>query len=69
MTFVSCCLQANKACKEDDAILATIEDATANNFIKAKLTANSWIGATDATKVGTCSSPTIKSHSSQAKMF
>jgi len=44
--------KANKACKEDGAILATIEDATANNFIKAKLTANSWTGATDAVKEG-----------------
>ena len=69
MTFVSCCLQANKACKEDDAILATIEDATANNFIKAKLTANSWIGATDAVKVSTVAPQLRATVSSQAKMF
>ena len=46
--------QANKACKDlGNAILATIEDNTACNFIKGKLSANSWIGATDAAKVST----------------
>ena len=46
--------QANKACKAlGSAILATIEDNTANTFIKGKLTANSWTGATDAAKVST----------------
>merc|ERR1712203_1091084 len=40
--------KANKACKDfGNAILATIDGNTANNFIKGKLTANSWIGATD----------------------
>merc|ERR1739848_213134 len=38
--------KAKKACENlGSAILATIEDNTANNFIKGKLTANSWIGA------------------------
>ena len=47
-----CFLQANKACRAlGSAILATIEDDTANNFIKGKLSANSWIGGTDAKKV------------------
>ena len=46
--------QANKACKAlGSATLATIEDNTANNFIKGKLDANSWIGYTDAAKVST----------------
>ena len=46
--------QANKACKDfGNAILATIEDNTANAFIKGKLTASSWTGATDAAKVST----------------
>ena len=54
MTFFSCFLQANKACKDlGDAILATIEDSTACDFIKGKLSANSWIGATDVKKVST----------------
>ena len=47
-----CFLQANKACRAlGSAILATIEDSTANNFIKGKLSGNSWIGGTDAKKV------------------
>ena len=46
--------QANKACKDlGSAILATIEDNTACNFIKGKLSANSWIGATDDSTVST----------------
>ena len=46
--------QANKACKDlGSATLATIEDNTANTFIKGKLSANSWIGYTDAAKVST----------------
>ena len=50
--------QANKACKDlGSAILATIEDNTACNFIKGKLSANSWIGATDASKVSTVFNP------------
>merc|ERR1712051_869885 len=45
--------KANKACKDlGDAILATIEDSTACDFIKGKLSANSWIGATDVKKDG-----------------
>merc|ERR1711971_968456 len=45
--------KANKACKDlGDAILATIEDSTACDFIKDKLSANSWIGATDVKKEG-----------------
>jgi len=45
--------KANKECKKlGSAILATIKDSTANNFIKAKLTANSWTGATDVAKEG-----------------
>ena len=54
MTFFSCFLQANKACKAlGDAILATIEDSTANTFIKGKLSGNAWTGATDVKKVST----------------
>ena len=50
--------QANKACKDlGDAILATIEDSAVNTFIKDKLSANSWIGATDASKVSTVFNP------------
>merc|ERR1712166_15695 len=46
--------KANKACKAlGSAILATIEDSTANTFIKCKLSANSWTGATDASTDGT----------------
>ena len=46
--------QAKSKCENlGSAILATIEDNTANAFIKGKLTANSWIGATDAAKVST----------------
>merc|ERR1711971_789366 len=46
--------KANKACKAlGSAILATIEDNTANTFIKGKLSANSWIGATDDSTEGT----------------
>merc|ERR1712051_62459 len=45
--------KANKACKDlGDAILATIEDSTACDFIKGKLSANSWIGATWVKKDG-----------------
>jgi hypothetical protein len=50
--FFLCFSQANQACRDlGKAILATIEDKTANNFIKGKLSANSWIGGTDAKKV------------------
>ena len=46
--------QAKSKCENlGSAILATIEDNTANAFIKGKLTANSWIGATDTVKVST----------------
>ena len=66
MTFFSCFLQANKACKAlGDAILATIEDSTANTFIKGKLSGNAWTGATDVKKVSTVCSPTIKGNSRQ----
>ena len=45
-------LQAAKACKAlGNAVLATVPDKVANNFIKDKLNGNSWIGATDQTKV------------------
>ena len=48
----SCFLQAAKACKAlGSAVLATVPDKVANNFIKDKLNGNSWIGATDQTKV------------------
>ena len=50
--FFSCFLQALKACKADgSAILATVPDADANTFIKAKLSGNSWIGGNDSSKV------------------
>ena len=50
--FFLCFLQAAKACKAlGSAVLATVSDKTANNFIKGKLSGNSWIGATDQTKV------------------
>ena len=54
LTFFSCFLQAKKACKAlGSANLATIEDNTANNFIKGKLSANAWTGATDVATVST----------------
>ena len=50
--FSFCFLQANKACKTlGSSTVASIEDKTANNFIKGKLSANSWIGGTDSKKV------------------
>ena len=50
--FFSCLLQATKACKAlGSAVLATVPNKVANNFIKGKLSGNSWIGATDKTKV------------------
>ena len=50
--FFSCFLQALKECKKDgSAILATVPNAVANNFIKGKLSGNSWIGGNDLTKV------------------
>ena len=40
------------ACKAlGEANLATIEDSTANTFIKGLLSGNAWIGATDKTTV------------------
>merc|ERR1712008_463196 len=46
--------KAKTACKAlGDANLATIEDSTANTFIKGKLSANAWTGATDVKKEGT----------------
>ena len=45
-------LQAAKACKAlGNAVLATVPDKVANDFIKGKLNGNSWIGGTDQTKV------------------
>merc|ERR1712172_371283 len=47
-------IKAAKACKAlGNAVLATVPDKVANNFIKDKLNGNSWIGATDQTKEGT----------------
>merc|ERR1712037_95393 len=47
-------IKAAKACKAlGSAVLATVPDKVANNFIKDKLNGNSWIGATDQTKEGT----------------
>merc|ERR1712008_544940 len=46
--------KAKTACKAlGDANLATIEDSTANTFIKGNLSANAWTGATDVKKEGT----------------
>ena len=48
----SCFLQAAKACKAlGSAVLATVTDKVANDFIKGKLSGNSWIGGHDTTKV------------------
>jgi hypothetical protein len=47
-------IKAAKACKAlGNAVLATVSNKVANNFIKGKLSGNSWIGATDQTKEGT----------------
>merc|ERR1712008_672300 len=47
-------IKAAKACKNlGSAVLATVPNKVANNFIKGKLSENSWIGATDQTKEGT----------------
>merc|ERR1711956_110518 len=47
-------IKAAKACKNlGSAVLATVPNKVANNFIKGKLSGNSWIGATDQTKEGT----------------
>ena len=52
MTTLLLFQQAKTACKAlGDANLATIEDSTANTFIKGKLSANAWTGATDVKKV------------------
>merc|ERR1712008_186313 len=46
--------KAKAKCKTlGSAALATINDAKANTFIKGKLSANAWTGATDVTNGGT----------------
>merc|ERR1712150_113115 len=46
-------IKAAKACKAlGSAVLATVPNKVANNFIKGKLSGNSWIGGNDLTKEG-----------------